>query len=294
LLNDRAMNANESHTPDAAAILAAIDAAADAVSRALGPGAASASPAIVTGSGLGLLATLGRELASIDYAAIPGLGAGTVAGHAGRWALLETAAGPVHCLMGRRHLYEGVEPAAAALAMRVLARLGAKWVLLTNAAGGLTRRLIPGDLMLIDDHLNLMLRNPLIGPHDRRLGPRFPDMSAPYDAALRERLRRAALERGIELKEGVYVALTGPNYETPAEARALRRLGADAVGMSTVPEALAARQAGLAVAAVSLITNSHVMQEETTHEEVLERGREAAGKLRSLIEGVLTTPAAGD
>lgn len=260
-----------------------IDDATATVRGGLGEVAAGARIAVVSGSGLGALLGLGDEIGRIDYAAIPGVGAGTVSGHAGRWVTLRTTHGLVHCLAGRRHLYEGIEPAATALLMRVAARLGVRTVILTNAAGGLVPRLVPGDLMRIDDHINLMNRNPLIGPHDVRLGPRFPDMSEPYDRDLACRLHAAAERLGIVLQQGVYIGLSGPTYETPAEVRMLQWVGGDAVGMSTVPEVIAARQAGMRVVAISLITNSHTSQAETTHEEVLEKGQEAAGKLCRLL-----------
>lgn len=273
------------------AILDEISAAASAVASALGPDGARAPLAVVAGSGLGGLTDLGRVAASIDYSAIPALGSANVAGHAGRWTLLETPSGPVHCLLGRRHLYEGIEPRVAGLLMRVAARIGIRDVLLTNAAGGLAGRLVPGDLMLIDDHINLAMRNPLLGAHDARLGPRFVDLSEPYDRAMQAALLEIALRSGIALKRGTYLALSGPSYETPAEVRAFRRLGADAVGMSTVPETLAARQAGLRVAAISMITNSHVEQGPTTHEEVLSRGREGASRLLRLVAGLIAASA---
>ena len=245
--------------------------------------------AIVTGSGLSQLAEVGVERASVAYGDIPGLGKSGVVGHAGRWSLIDTPGGqPVFVLMGRRHLYEGIETAATALLMRLLARLGVERVLLTNAAGGIVRQLHTGDLMMIVDHINLMFRNPLIGPHDPRMGARFPDMSAPYDRQMQAELRSAAETCGVLLREGVYMALSGPTYETRAEVEVFRRLGGDALGMSTVPETLAARQAGLRVAAISLITNSHVHEQGvTTHEEVIEVGAQAVVKLRKILEQVL-------
>jgi len=166
--------------------------AARAVAGALGPLASAPVLAIVAGSGLGELARVGDEVAAIDFDAIPGLGAGQVPGHAGRWSLIQAPGGPIHFLAGRRHLYEGIEPWTAGLALRVAARLGTGGVILTNAAGGLVPGLAPGDLMLLDDHLDLMARNPLRGSHEAAMGPRFPDMSAPYDPRLRERLLAAA------------------------------------------------------------------------------------------------------
>ncbi len=245
--------------------------------------------AVVAGSGLGGLAAIGRVRAELGFEAIPGLGAGAVDGHAGRWLLIEVGAERVFVLLGRRHLYEGIAPRAAVLAIRVLARLGVGRVVLTNAAGGLTRRLAPGDLMLATGHINLMFANPLLGPNDERLVPRFPDMSRPYSPALSRLIREAARERGTALKEGVYAAVSGPTYETRAEAAMLARLGADAAGMSTVPEVLAARHAGLEAAAVSLITNSHAGPRHgpTTHEEVLKAARRSGDRLAGLIRTII-------
>jgi purine-nucleoside phosphorylase len=244
--------------------------------------------AIVTGSGLGALAELGSELADVPFSAVPGLGASTIAGHSGRWALLDAGPCRVFCLMGRRHVYEGIDPALSGYTMRLLAALGTKVVILTNAAGGLARRFYPGDLMLLTDHINLMFRNPLLGRHEAQDGPRFPDMSAPYDAGVSAALREAARAEQVDLKDGTYLALTGPTYETRAEVTAWQRIGADAVGMSTIPEVLVANQAGLRVAAISLITNSHVHPAPPpTHEEVLEMGRHAGDRLKRVIAGAL-------
>ena len=265
-----------------------LEAAIASVQAAMGDGP-SPGLAVVAGSGLGGLAAIGRVRAELGFDAIPGLGTGAVEGHAGRWLLIEVGAARVFVLLGRRHLYEGISPRAAALAIRVLARLDVGRVVLTNAAGGLTRRLAPGDLMLVTDHINLMFANPLLGPNDERLGPRFPDMSRPYSPALCGLIREAARERGIPLKEGVYAAVSGPTYETRAEAAMLARLGAGAAGMSTVPEVLAARHAGLEVAAVSLITNTHADPRHgpTTHEEVLESARRSGDRLAELVRAVI-------
>lgn len=242
------------------------------------------SLALVTGSGLGALSELGREIGAVEFGEIPGLGAGTVAGHAGRWVLLERAGRFVYCLCGRRHLYEGIEPAQAGHAMAILARLGVGRVVLTNAAGGLSPRLAVGDLMLIRDHLNLMFCNPLRGVRPSPGHPLSHVPPPPYDPAVQEALRGAALAAGLPLKEGIYAGLCGPNYETRAEVAMLRRLGADAVGMSTVPEALTAARAGLGVVAVSFITNSHVAAEAPpTHAEVLATARLAGQRLLTLL-----------
>lgn len=254
----------------------------------------TAQTAIVTGSGLGALARSAVCHATLATAEIPGLDASAdlnhpaVKGHGGRWHHAELSGQPVLILEGRRHVYEGISAAQAALPVAVLAHLGVNRLILTNAAGGLSPRLAVGDLMLLDDHINLMMRNPLIGPNDDPGLPRFPDMSRPYDPALGEAFERAALDRGIDLKRGVYAGLLGPNYETAAEVRMLRMMGADAVGMSTVPEVIAARQMGMHVAAVSLITNSHVASAQPpTHDEVLETGRRSAQKLATLLAEVM-------
>jgi purine-nucleoside phosphorylase len=194
--------------------------------------------------------------------------------------VVEIGGAAVHVLAGRRHLYEGIDPAQAGLAMRLLARLGVRRVMLTNAAGGLAERLAVGDLMLIVDHFNMTMRDPLRGTASAG-SARGGDV---YDRAMGDALRRAALEGAIALQEGIYAGLLGPNYETHAEVALLRRLGADAVGMSTVAESLMARSLGMRVAAISLITNTHAAAAAPpSHEEVLEAGRRASGRLIRLI-----------
>lgn len=276
-----------------------VEEAAEAIRRHL-PAAPSPAVALVGGSGLGVLATLGQIRGVLPYDRIPGLGAAGVAGHENRWVLAEAQGRTFYCLLGRRHLYEGIDPRTAGLAMRVLARLGVRQVVLTNAAGGLGPRLHPGDLMLIQDHLNLMFR-PECGIDEKSAASNLKsDMNMPqsaharapqrYDSALSERLRRCALAEGIPLREGVYAGLRGPCYETRAEAALLRRLGADAVGMSTVPEVLAAVGEGLPVAAVSLITNSHWWRGgPASHEEVLAAAAASGRTLaRLLLRWLLT------
>lgn len=269
-----------------------IDSALDVITRRLAPPGA-VELAVVSGSGLGILSTLGREVAALPYGEIPGLGGSGVAGHASRWILAESGGGRrFYCLLGRRHLYEGIDPADAGLAMRLLGHLGVKNVILTNAAGGLGPLLYPGELMLIRDHLDLMFRSAALF----QSAPAFSDnpqsaLRAPrsiYDPALCERLRQSALDEAIGLKEGVYAALCGPCYETRAEAALLRRLGAEAVGMSTVPEVLAAQAAGLRVAAVSLITNSHWHRAgPASHDEVLMAAARSGLRLRNLLARIL-------
>ncbi|MDE3216536.1 MAG: purine-nucleoside phosphorylase [Gemmatimonadota bacterium] len=244
--------------------------------------------AIVLGSGLGGLAARIHAPTVIPYGEIPGFPRATVAGHAGELLAGTLAGRPVLALAGRFHMYEGHEAALAAFPARVVHALGAPVLILSNAAGGIRASLAPGSLMLIEDHLNLMFRNPLVGrvePGDER----FPDMSDPYDPVLRALARSVADARGIALESGVYAALSGPSYETPAEVRMLGRLGADAVGMSTVPEVLVARAIGLRVLGVSCVTNPGAGLSETpiTHAEVIETTARAAARFEALVEGVV-------
>jgi purine-nucleoside phosphorylase len=210
--------------------------------------------ALVLGSGLGALMEAVDDAIPVPFADIPGFPPPTVQGHAGRVVSGALEGRRVLVFSGRVHLYEGHDPAIAALPVRVMHALGVHTLFVSNAAGGIRRTFRPGDLMLIRDEMNLMWRNPLVGPACAG-ETRFPDMSAPYDAALLDTLRDASLAAGVPVVEGVYAALLGPSYETPAEVRMLERLGADAVGMSTVPEVLVARALGMRVAGVSCITN---------------------------------------
>ncbi len=240
---------------------------------------------LVLGSGLGGLADAIDPVAVIPYAELPGFPVGGVAGHAGRLVLGRLGGLPVACLQGRAHLYEGIAPAAVRVPIRTLRSAGAELLLLTNAAGSLRAELGPGRLMALSDHINLMGANPLTGPNDEAIGPRFPSLSGLYDPELRAELRRAAEGLGITLAEGVYLAVSGPSFETPAEIRAFRTMGADAVGMSTVPEAIVARHAGLRVAAISTITNlaEGMGGEPLSHEGTLHAAKAAAGDLERLI-----------
>jgi purine-nucleoside phosphorylase len=245
---------------------------------------------LVLGSGLGGMAEEIEDAVHIPYADVPGFPrrAQELAGHAGalvagRWAGVEVAA-----MQGRFHLYEGWEPEDVARPVRALAALGSGTMLVTNAAGGLRPGMRPGDLMLIADHLNLMWRNPLIGavvPGEER----FPDMSDPYDAGFRRVAEEVALELGIPLVQGVYAALLGPSYETPSEIRMLARLGADAVGMSTIPEVLVARALGVKVLGISCITNlaAGLGGAKLSHDEVMEAGAAVRDRLATLVRGVL-------
>ncbi|BDG09050.1 purine-nucleoside phosphorylase [Anaeromyxobacter paludicola] len=214
---------------------------------------------VVLGSGLGALADRLERQVAIPYEEIPGMPVSRVAGHAGRLVVgeLPGPAGPVPvaAMQGRVHAYEGWSPGEVVFGVRVLCGLGARALVLTNAAGAVDPALAPGDLVRITDHLNLSGHNPLVGPNDERIGPRFPDLSQAYDPALAAKLDACAARLGAGLKQGVYACLLGPSYETPAEIRMLRTLGADVVGMSTVPEVIAARHMGVPVCAVSLVSN---------------------------------------
>lgn len=210
---------------------------------------------VVLGSGLGAFGDSLEGLIKVPYPEIPHMPTTTVVGHAGALCLGTAAGVRVACLQGRVHLYEGHPPERVVFGVRMLARLGCKAVLLTNAAGGIRPSFRPGTLMALTDHLNLSGRNPLAGPNEEQLGPRFPDLTTAYDRELRGCMQQAARQVGVELAEGIYAAMLGPSYETPAEIAMCRMLGADAVGMSTVPEVIALRHLGVRTAAISCITN---------------------------------------
>lgn len=243
---------------------------------------------LVLGSGLGGLADEVGDAVRIPYEEIPGFPRSTVEGHAGALVLGQWAGTEVAMMQGRFHLYEGWNPEAVVRPIRALAALGADTLLLTNAAGGVRPGMQPGDLMLIADHINLMWRNPLIGPVAAG-EDRFPDMSDPYDPELRRVAEAVALELETPLVQGVYAAVLGPSYETPAEVRMLARLGADAIGMSTVPEVLAARALGLRVLGISCITNlaAGLGGGRLSHEEVIGVGRRVRNRLAALVRGIL-------
>lgn len=240
---------------------------------------------IVLGSGLGGLADALDDAVAIPYGEIPGYPISTVAGHAGRLLMGRLDGVPVACMQGRFHLYEGHAPSVIRLPIRVFRALGADAVILTNAAGSLNPWVGPGSLMLITDHLNFMWMNPLVGPNDDAWGERFVGLENAYDPELRRRLVHLADEIGIRLHEGVYCGLLGPLFETPAEITAYRTLGADAVGMSTVPEVIVARHCGLRVAAISAITNLGVglSDEAVDHEQTLRGAALAAADLTRLV-----------
>jgi purine-nucleoside phosphorylase len=211
--------------------------------------------AIILGTGLGGLAEVIKAEASIPYQQIPGFPLSTVESHAGRLLVGRLEGRPVVAMQGRFHRYEGYDLATVTFPVRVMRALGAEVLVVSNACGGMNPLWSPGDLVLLSDHINLLGDNPLVGSNDDRLGPRFPDMSAPYDPELRSQARDAALELGILLREGVYVAVPGPNLETRAEYRMLRAIGADVVGMSTVPEVIVAAHAGMRTLGFSIITD---------------------------------------
>jgi purine-nucleoside phosphorylase len=244
---------------------------------------------VVLGSGLGEFAARVENAAAIEYAAIPHFRKVSVAGHAGRLVLGKVGAVPVAVLQGRYHYYEGHDILDVVFPVRVLGKLGVKSLLLTNAAGGIGKALSPGDLMVIRDHVNLMGINPLRGANDERLGPRFPDMSAVYDPDFQEIIVAAERQIGLAGKRGVYLALSGPSYETPAEVRMLAALGADAVGMSTVPEAICARHMGMRVAGVSCITNlaAGISERPLSHSEVTETAERVKGDFIKLLGAVI-------
>jgi purine-nucleoside phosphorylase len=245
--------------------------------------------AVVLGSGLGDFASSLANAMSIGYEQIPNWPTSKVVGHEGRLVVGEIVGRTVAALSGRAHVYEGHDFRVATLAIRVIGLLGVKAVILTNAAGGVNTNLEPGTLMVIDDHINLMGSNPLIGPNDDRFGPRFPDMTEVYSSRLRRLADESAAALGIHLAHGVYVACHGPSYETPAEIRYLRLIGADAVGMSTVPEAIVARHMGIETLGVSCITNAAagVRPQPLNHDEVLETARRVRGTFISLLEGII-------
>ena len=245
--------------------------------------------AVVLGSGLGDFADRLGDPVTLPYAEIPHWPASAVVGHAGKLVIGSLGGRTVAALAGRAHYYEGHDLRSVTFATRVLGLLGVKTILLTNAAGGVNLAFAPGTLMVIDDHINLLGSNPLVGPNDERFGVRFPDMTEVYSRRLRGIADAAAAAVNVPVAHGVYAAVHGPSYETPAEIRYLRTIGADAVGMSTVPEALVARHMGLDVLGLSCITNpaAGVLPEPLHHDEVMEVARRVTGHFASLLEGII-------
>lgn len=241
--------------------------------------------AVVLGSGLGDYAQQLTVECEIPYREIDGFPVSTVPGHDGRFICGRIDSVPVMCMKGRVHYYEGYDIADVVLPVRLMRAMGAEILILTNAAGGVNASFGAGDLMLITDHIAMLAPNPLIGPNEERFGVRFPDMSHIYDAELQNLIRNTAAAHGIALREGVYAQLTGPSFETPAEIRALRTLGADAVGMSTAVEAIAARHMGMRIAGISCISNlaAGMTDQPLNHEEVQQAADAAAPKFRMLL-----------
>jgi purine-nucleoside phosphorylase len=275
-----------------AGLIDRLDAAADAIRRK-----AKREPLIglVLGSGLGAFAEKLADRTAIPYDRIPGFPVPSgVVGHAGELVLGTVGGTPVAVLSGRIHYYEGRSMAEVVFPVRVLARLGVGAVVLTNAAGGVRLSFKPGDLMVLTDHINGLPANPLIGGNEEALGARFPDMSAVYDARLRSVIQAEARRLKIPLRQGVYVGLQGPSYETPAEIRMWRKLGADAVGMSTVPEAIALRHAGVRVAGISTITNmaAGILKQTLNHAEVMETTQRVGARFVQLLQAAVPRIAA--
>ena len=245
--------------------------------------------AVVLGSGLGGFAFELTGRTEIPYAEIPGWPVSTAIGHAGKLILGRLNGQDVAVMAGRAHLYEGYTPAQAAYGVRVLGSLGVRSIVFTNAAGGIHQELERGGLVLVSDHINLQGANPLVGPNDESLGPRFPDMSDAYSRELREIAKQVAEELVIPISEGVYAAMLGPSYETPAEIRFLRIIGADVVGMSTAAEVIAAHHMGIRSLAISCVTNmaAGMLPQAITHEEVLETGAQVRETLVRFLKGLL-------
>ncbi len=245
--------------------------------------------AIVLGSGLGVFADSLEDSVTMSYADIPNWPQSTAIGHAGKLIIGRLGEIEVLCLSGRAHLYEGYTPQQVTFATRVLGLMGVRTLVLTNAAGGINQAYGQGALVLISDHINLQGTNPLIGPNVEHFGPRFPDMTEAYSASYRHVAKLVAAEQGVEIAEGVYAALSGPSYETPAEIRYLRAIGADLVGMSTAPEVIVANHMGMQVLAVSCVTNmaAGILPQKISHEEVLETGARVRDTLVRFLKAVL-------
>jgi purine-nucleoside phosphorylase len=245
---------------------------------------------LVLGSGLGVMADEVEDAVEIQYGEIPHFPVSTVEGHAGTFVFGRLAGTPVAVMKGRFHYYEGYTLTQVTFPVRVMKALGVDTLVVTNAAGGIVPEWEAGDLMVIRDHLNLMFRNPLIGPNDDRLGPRFPDMSNAYASELRALAHEVAKSQGLTLREGVYVGLTGPSYETPAEIRMLRVLGGDAVGMSTVPEVIVANHMGMRVLGISCIANkaAGILDTPLSHEEVIEITQRIRSRFVALVREIVS------
>ncbi|MFD1427828.1 purine-nucleoside phosphorylase [Kroppenstedtia sanguinis] len=244
---------------------------------------------LVLGSGLGILAEEIEGPETVDYGEIPHFPVSTVEGHAGRLVVGRLESQPVVTMQGRFHYYEGYGMQEVTFPIRVMKALGVETLIVTNAAGGIHTDFEAGDLMLIRDHLNLMFTNPLMGPNHSEWGVRFPDMSEAYDPQYRQLAKEVAKAQGIHLREGIYAGLTGPSYETPAEIRMLRQMGADAVGMSTVPEVIVARHGGMRVIGISCISNlaAGILPQPLSHEEVMETAERVKPRFIRLVKGLI-------
>ncbi|SDC02037.1 MULTISPECIES: purine-nucleoside phosphorylase [unclassified Candidatus Frackibacter] len=246
--------------------------------------------AMILGSGLGVLAEEIEDATIVKYDEIPNFPTSTVDGHAGQLVLGKLEGKNVIAMQGRFHYYEGYAMSEVVFPVRVMNLLGAKKLLVTNSAGGVNRNYNVGDLMIINDHINFMGTNPLIGANQEELGPRFPDMSMPYNEELIDLAEQVAEDKGINTRKGVYLAMTGPSYETPAEIRMISRLGADAVGMSTVPEVITAKHMGMNVLGISCITNmaAGILAQPLDHNEVIETTKRVKSKFITLVREIVS------
>lgn len=244
---------------------------------------------VILGSGLGDYAEALEDAVKLPYSEIPGFPRSTVAGHAGMWCCGTLYGKRVVMMQGRFHYYEGYGMKDVTLPVRVMQKIGVKTLIVTNAAGGMNLGYHPGELMVIGDIFSMTAQNPLIGPNLDAFGPRFPDMSCAFDKELRALAHECANEQGFALREGVYAQMTGPTYETPAEIRMLRTLGADAVGMSTVPEVIVARHGGMRVLGISCITNmaAGILDQPLNHAEVTETANRVKGQFKNLLDGII-------
>ncbi len=269
--------------------MTAYDQALAAATHLRSRGVGEAPLGVILGSGLGMFAERVKDPVVVPYAEIPHWPVPTVVGHGGRLLCGDVGGVRVICLQGRAHYYEGQPMERVVFPTRVLGLLGVKTLLVTNAAGGMNPGFAPGDLMIVTDHVNLMGVNPLRGEHDERFGPRFTDMTHAYDRQVQELIIQTSFQLAVSAVRGVYAAVAGPSYETPAEIRMLRTIGADAVGMSTVPEVIAARQMKIRIGAISVITNAAagVTGEPLSHDEVTETSRRVGAKFSDLLEAVI-------
>jgi purine-nucleoside phosphorylase len=269
--------------------LTALKEAEEAVKFIAGRTPLRPSIGLVLGSGLGAFAQTLERATAVPYGQIPHFPAATAPGHGGELVLGHAGGVPVAVMSGRVHYYEGYRMDQVVFPVRVLARLGVKILILTNAGGSVNVNYKPGELMVIEDHINYMGTNPLLGPNEEQFGPRFFDMTEPYDARLREIAEKACWKAGVPVRKGIYIAFTGPSYETPAEIKMARTMGADAVGMSTVPEVIAARHMGIRVLALSCLTNmaSGVLKKKLDHREVLAVGEKVKTGLLDALNRII-------